>query len=76
MGDKIFETSVYVGYQTRTSRNSVNEDARREVLPLASSNTIRSWLDHYMLHGETLARTMAFEQELRRKYPQYTTRTG
>jgi hypothetical protein len=68
MGDEIYDTSVYTGVQSRTSLQQVILRTKAAYLPGADVKTLRNWFNHFMIFGETPARTEQYCQHIQRTY--------
>ena len=68
MGDEIYDTSVYTGVQSRTSLQQVILRTKAAYLPGADVKTLRNWFNHFMIFGETPARTEQYCQQIQRTY--------
>ena len=71
MGDEIYDVSFISGRRTRTRFHPCTREARDKIMPQADVSNLKTWVKHYVLHGELKVDTIERMRVLKARFPVY-----
>ena len=70
MGDEIYDVSFISGRRTRTRFHPCTREASYKIMPQADVSNLKTWVKHYVLHGELKVDTIERLRILKAKFPE------